>query len=264
VRQVALWRHEWVPRNMAAALQKAKGSRERARQLLDEARERRLERTRTRGAVEFVSPHPRHRAAAAERAAWSTKSDDDLADELGAADEATVERIVAELDRRDAAARKVEAQRARRAAARHPRDARRSAEFDAACEAGEDAQAAYARIWGVEEERVRRDEAIASMRSSGYKGRGFKELARHAFRDHSQESYLHAEDATSGHLVNKAGAAAGVHPRDLFTGPETRARKYASRELLDHWQEHGRLTLEDFTASLLGGHMRSASTAAWS
>ena len=72
-----------------------------------------------------------------------------------------------------------------------------------------------------------------------------------------------AEEETRGNLLNKAGRSAGINARTLFTGPESRARKYASDELLAYWHERGRMTVEDFTASLLGGAMRSTSTAAW-
>jgi hypothetical protein len=242
------WRHGWVPLTMRAALQKTRGNHERAARLLAEARARR--RRRRGGRVDFVTPHPRH--------AFRALSDDELAETMGAADDETLGRIVAELDRRDAAQRKA---RERRAAARTERDEQRSRDFDAACEAGEDPEAAYARLWGVSEEKVRRDEAAASLRSSGYTGRSFAELVRSAHRDHTELSYWQAEDETRGVLLNKAGQAAGVHPRSLFTGPESRARKYASEELMAYWHRVGRPTSDDFAASLLGGAMRS--TGAW-
>jgi hypothetical protein len=51
-----------------------------------------------------------------------------------------------------------------------------------------------------------------------------------------------AEKATRGNMLNKAGRAAGIDERSLFTGPESRARRYASEELLNHWQSHPRPT----------------------
>ena len=263
------WRHGWIPLTMRAALQKAHGNHAAAAEMLGQAREQRRRRRADRGHVEFRSP-VEHIAGGGggERARWAGLDDDALATAMGTADAAALDSLVRELDRRDRAARKAEASRARRAAARQARDARRDAEFDAACAAGEDAQAAYARIWGVDEERVRRDEAIGSLRSSGYSGKGFDELVRHAFRDHVDQAHADAEDVCRGALLTKEGlsleAKGRLRPRDLFTGPETRARKYASRELLDYWQSNGRLTVEDFRASVLGGRMRSASTAAWS
>jgi hypothetical protein len=54
--------------------------------------------------------------------------------------------------------------------------------------------------------------------------------------------WLEAEAATRGVMLNRAGKAAGIDERSLFTGPESRARRYASEELLNHWQSHPRPT----------------------
>jgi hypothetical protein len=258
------WRHGWVPLTMRAALQKTHGNHEAAAELLEEARQRRRRRREARGAVEFRPPIAAH----GPRARWAHVDDDGLAAAMGTADDAELAELVGELERRDKAARKAEAARARRAAARHARDTAAGARFDELCADGVDPQAAYAQAYGVTEERVRRDEAIASLRGSGYTGKGFDELAGHAFRDHAEQSYWQAEAECRGTLLNKAGTAAAargkLHPRSLFTGPETRARKYASEELLNYWQQNGRLTVDDFRASILGGSMRHTSTAAWS
>lgn len=228
------WRHGWIPVTERAALIKAHGSRTLADKLL----------RRSEG--------------------WHHLDDDRLAEALGdAADDATVDRILAEIDRRDKAARKAEKARARRATARTARDARREADYDAAVDAGEDPQAAYARVYGVTEEQQRRQEAIATLRGNGYRGKGFTELARDAFQEHAELVYQDAEAYCRGHMVNRAGQAANVSYRSLFTGPESRARKYASEDLLRYWQDNGRITLDDFAAGLLGGHMRSRGAAAW-
>jgi hypothetical protein len=47
-------------------------------------------------------------------------------------------------------------------------------------------------------------------------------------------------------MLNRAGKAAGIDERSLFTGPERRARRYASEELLNHWQSHPRPTAAYF------------------
>ena len=47
-------------------------------------------------------------------------------------------------------------------------------------------------------------------------------------------------------MLNRAGQAAGIGPRSLFTGPEARARKYASEELREHWQSPPRPTAAHF------------------
>lgn len=59
---------------------------------------------------------------------------------------------------------------------------------------------------------------------------------------------IEADTATIGNLVNRAGRAHGISGPTLFTGPEARAYRYASRELLDHWEDHGRLSLAQFEA----------------
>ena len=46
--------------------------------------------------------------------------------------------------------------------------------------------------------------------------------------------------------------AKGIDPRSLFSGPASRARKYASEELLRWWQSNPRMTLTEFRAMWLG------------
>lgn len=267
------WRHEWVPLTMRAALSKAKGNRELAQRYLDEARGRRA----ARGPVEFVSPHPAHQAAAVERAELRGRTDDelaeDLADTLGGDDEAAAERILAELDRRDRAERKRERARERATTKREARDAAREAAYSEALAAGDDPEEAYARIWGLDVEKMRRQDAIDSLRRSGYSGGSFDQLVRAAHRDYVETAWTEAEDACRGYLLSKAGQLAGrprreggqgLHVRDLWTANESTARKYASEELRRYWDEHGRMTSADFAASVLGGHMTGATrTGTW-
>jgi hypothetical protein len=59
-------------------------------------------------------------------------------------------------------------------------------------------------------------------------------------------AWLQAEQATKGNMLNRAGKAAWSDERSLFTGPESRARRYASEELLNHWQDHPRPTAAFF------------------
>lgn len=61
-------------------------------------------------------------------------------------------------------------------------------------------------------------------------------------QEHIEYAYLQAEQDTRGHLLNKAGRAQDIDPRSLFTGSESRARRYASEELLNHWETHHRPT----------------------
>jgi 8-oxo-dGTP pyrophosphatase MutT (NUDIX family) len=199
-------------------------------------------------------------AGAAEEADLEALTDDDLAGQLNdaaaAGDEARVKRVVDELDRRDAAAAKQAARDAKRAAVEAEKDAR----FEAAVSAGDDPEQAYADIYGTTVERMRIEQAMASMRANGYTGRNFEELCMNAYQDHAELSFLKAEAETRGVLLNRAARDAGVSSRSLFTGPESRARKYASEELLSYWQRVGRLTLDDFKTSNLGGKARSLET----
>jgi hypothetical protein len=70
-----------------------------------------------------------------------------------------------------------------------------------------------------------------------------RRFARRTEREEAVEhAFVKAEEVTRGNLVNKKGQARGVNPRSLFTGSEATARRYASEELLDYWQTHGRPT----------------------
>jgi hypothetical protein len=188
-------------------------------------------------------------------------SDEDLSGRLGdaAADPEQLDRVLAELDRRDEQARTAAAKEAKRAAREEAKDA----EFNKLVDAGHDPTEAYAQVYGVSAEKQAREQAISSLRGNGYHGKGFDELARAAFKDHAEQSFYDAEDVTRGHMLNKAGQAAGIDPRSLFTGAESRARKYASEDLLEYFERHGRLTLNDFVDGLLGGAKRSQATGYW-
>lgn len=84
----------------------------------------------------------------------------------------------------------------------------------------------------------RRDHAEAVKRAA---------FSRRMEREETVEyAYVTAEQDTRGSMVNRKGQARGVDPRSLFTGSEERARRYASEELLEHWQTHGRPTAAMF------------------
>lgn len=76
-----------------------------------------------------------------------------------------------------------------------------------------------------------------------------KERARDRRRRESQEhhdevyrQWLQAEAVTNGYMLNAAGKEAGIDERSLFTGPASRVRKYASPELREWFERHGRPT----------------------
>lgn len=199
-------------------------------------------------------------------------TDDEVAELLGkAGTDDEVDAVVAELDRRDAVDREAKAADAKRQADKERRDVKRQAEqdakdaeFDRRIEAGEDPEDVYADVFGVSVAQQRRDQAVASMRSNGYVGRSFDDLSRKAFGDYVNESWLNAENATRGHLFRGHAERSQADVIRLFNGSEAYARANASEELLAYWQEHGRMTLDDFQASLLGGELkRGKATAAF-
>lgn len=285
----ARWRHNWLPLNWPAALMKAHYHRRQAERLLEQAGGYRHplhggqdelppapeprpapraftgERNRLldRRAAAHEARRLRREKAALERTSKTDTaptlrdlSDDDLAGRMADADDRALRRIVRELDRRDREqARKAEVEHRRQR-----RDAERDRKYDAAVDAGMDPEHAYADIYGVSVEKQRRASAIAALRAAGHQGSNLRELSQSAFREHAELAYYAAESATAGHMLNTAGKRAKVNPRSLFTGPEDRARKYASDDLLKFWQDNGRLTVEDFVASAIGGRGRANAT----
>lgn len=172
-----------------------------------------------------------------------------------AGDMEAFERLAAEIDRREAEQRaRDEARERDRERARRRREQRERNQADRLAQLldeGWDEQEAVAEVYGISIERQRRDRAIADLREQGHSGRGFEELARAAYRDYVHRQYIAAEAATRGNLVTREGQARGVDPKALFTGPEARARRWASDELKGWWDEHGRMTFAEFKAQLL-------------
>jgi hypothetical protein len=117
----------------------------------------------------------------------------------------------------------------------------------------EDLAEHYQRVQGsgVKDERARaqvlhemerRDQAAADKqrrREAAAHGRWSR---RSQHEEQIEHAYITAERETRGNMVNRKGEAAGVSPRSLFTGSEDRARRYASPELLEHWEQHHRPT----------------------
>jgi hypothetical protein len=80
-----------------------------------------------------------------------------------------------------------------------------------------------------------------------------------SYTERTTADYLDAENATQGHMLNPAARARGIDPKSLFTGPQARAYKWASPELIQWWSEHGRPTFEEHCAELLG-HSQTVDT----
>jgi hypothetical protein len=58
--------------------------------------------------------------------------------------------------------------------------------------------------------------------------------------------YNQALIETGGVLVNKRGRALHIDGLSLFTGPEVRARRYASEELIEWWNRHPRKSMTQY------------------
>ncbi len=65
-------------------------------------------------------------------------------------------------------------------------------------------------------------------------------------------SYMQAENECRGQLLNREGLAAGIDPVELFSGPASRARKYASEELRTWWGRNGRTTFAEWKFAWFG------------
>ncbi|MDI2032978.1 hypothetical protein [Paenarthrobacter nitroguajacolicus] len=82
----------------------------------------------------------------------------------------------------------------------------------------------------------------------------WKEM-RDAYDCYLKRAYDQALEATGGVLVNKLGRSLHIDGLDLFTGSAHRARRYASWELIEHWQHTPRVTLEEFEARWVAGEV---------
>lgn len=87
-----------------------------------------------------------------------------------------------------------------------------------------------------------RDERDERRSAAEERRRARASLARADRAAAVEAEYLAADAQTRGNMLNRRGREAGVSEKSLFTGPESRARKYASEELLEYWQHHPRPT----------------------
>ncbi|MFB9929186.1 phage minor capsid protein [Amycolatopsis halotolerans] len=175
-------------------------------------------------------------------------SDEQLAERLAEVgdDEDAVALVLAELDRREADQQYADA------VADDP-DPEKWAEVDRLVETGLDYEQAYAEVFDKDVEKMRREDAIARLRREGYTGRGFDELARAAYAERLERDYFAAEAATNGFLLTQEGQRNGLDTRNLWRQNENYARRWASDELKQWWDENGRVTFDQFAAELLDG-----------
>lgn len=151
------------------------------------------------------------------------------------------DRLSAEADRRDAVEKRKRAD-----------DEKRALQLEKLLEAGGHEESAIEQVYGVTADSQRRKSAIASLRAEGYTGVNLSELARKAYKDYIYQLYLQAEFAMHGHMLTKEGESKNLSPLALFSGPESRVAKYASPELVEWFELHGRLTFKDWMDNYLG------------
>jgi hypothetical protein len=157
-----------------------------------------------------------------------------------------------ERDAQAAADAKRAADRERRQRAKEEREERQYTELERLIEAGMPEEEAIAQALGISVDRQRRDRVIRGLREAGYTGRSLDDLARQSYRDHIASAYVEAETFARGHMLTAEGERRGIDPISLFSGTEARARRYASPELREWWDDHGRPTFAEWRAGLLG------------
>jgi hypothetical protein len=100
----------------------------------------------------------------------------------------------------------------------------------------------------IEAEFERREHREQAARARLGRARERREQVNAELGDEQYRAWLQAENGIQGAvLLNKAGQRAGVNERTLFSGPQSRADKYASDELKEWWETHPRPTREYFT-----------------
>lgn len=153
-------------------------------------------------------------------------------------DEPLMQRLIADMDRREQDAKAPELT---------PEQKR----VDELVSGGRDFLSAYAEVHGRDEEDLKAEQGRSTVdRRPGEKAAA---AVRRSYDEFTHVNYLQAEKATRGHMLNKRGQADGVDPLTLFTGPLSRARRYASEELMRWWSTNGRMNLTQFRAEVLGG-----------
>lgn len=169
---------------------------------------------------------------------------------MGRGEGENFDRGIAELERRDAAERET---RVQALYAQHPTaEADKERVYQQLVDAGENPEDAWAHAHGSTGEQERKRAAIAQLRQQGYRGSGFDQLARESFKDEVRRRTLDAETATNGYMLSPEGKRKGIDPWSLFAGPESAARKYASPELREWWDQNGRPTFADWQGMLAG------------
>jgi hypothetical protein len=116
---------------------------------------------------------------------------------------------------------------------------------------GRDFLSAYAEVHGKDEGELKGEQGRSTV--DRRPGETSAAAVRRSYDEFTHVNYLQAEKATRGHMLNKRAQADGVDPLTLFTGPISRARRYASEELMRWWSTNGRMNLTQFRAEVVGG-----------
>ncbi|MEU4444886.1 phage minor capsid protein [Actinosynnema sp. NPDC050801] len=205
--------------------------------------------------AEQAARRERERLAAEAAVDLTALTDEELDERLAevADNDDAVEAVLAEMDRRHAEAQQDTDEQDTDGVEGDDPNAEQWAEVDRLVAEGYDYEQAYAEVFEVDPERLRRDDAIARLRADGFKGRGFDELVRAAYAKALDEQYFAAEAATNGYMVTAEGQRKGIDPRNLWRQNEAYARRWASDELKEWWDANGRLTFDEFRAALLSG-----------
>lgn len=167
-----------------------------------------------------------------------------------------VDRVIAEMDRRQGMEQLAEQRRAlRRQAAAIKRAQAKEAqwvEVQKRIDAGEDPRDAVAYVTGLSVMRQLRSELKSRLIAEGQnRALSLEQMLRAKFREEITRRFVSAEWETKGQMLNSAAKAVGIDPFSLFSGTEARARKWASDELKRWWAEHGRITYDTYSAQLL-------------
>lgn len=206
---------------------------------------------------------------------WNTRelraaTDDQLGGALARAyesDHKNTGRLEAEMDRRDQApyveaerqAKRNEAARAKRFEAAEIQQGKINGLIDQ----GYDPRDAVEEITGVTVEKQLRTELLYRLRSEGTPGRSLDDMIRNRYREEVDRQYVEAENVCRGQMLSREGNAWNaryadnpqkrIDPAALFRGPEARARKWASDELKQWWDDHGRVSFDDYRQTLITG-----------
>ena len=95
----------------------------------------------------------------------------------------------------------------------------------------------------------RREQVEKNAHARRARAKDRRQAREQEWRDEVYRQWLHAESATNGYMLNRAGKAADIDERSLFTGPEARVARYASPELIEYFEQNPRPTRASFLGS---------------